>query len=61
MPFADVAIPGIIGLVLFLWPQSMFFWSRLNLAQKEIRLLRLMGGVLVLIAVIHLVNDLVGA
>ena len=61
MSFIDVAIPGIIGLVLFLWPQSMFIWSQVKLGPKEIRLLRFMGVVLVLIAVIYLVSKLVRA
>jgi len=36
MTYIDVAIPGIIGLVLFFWPQSMFICSRVNLGPKEI-------------------------
>lgn len=54
MTFNEVAIPGIIGLMLLLWPESMFIWSRVKLGTKEIWLLRLMGSVLVLIAAIHL-------
>jgi len=52
--FNDVAIPGILGLVLLIWPESIFFWSRVKLTPKEIWLLRLMGSVLILMAAIHL-------
>ena len=61
MSFIDVAIPGIIGFVLLIWPQSMFVGSRVTPDLKKIRLLRSMGVVLLLVAAIYLVIKLVSA
>jgi hypothetical protein len=61
MSFIDVAIPGIIGFVLLIWPQSMFVGSRVTPDPKKIRLLRSMGVVLLLVAAIYLVIKLVSA
>ena len=61
MSFIDVAIPGIIGFVLLIWPQSMFVGSRVTPDPKKIRLLRSVGVVLLLVAAIYLVIKLVSA
>ncbi len=54
MSFIDVAIPGIIGLVLLLWPQTMFLGSRVTPDAKKIRLFRNIGTGLLLVAVLYL-------
>lgn len=56
MLLINVGIPGIIGLVLLLWPQSMFIGSREIPDPKEIWLLRSMGVVLVFVAVVNVVS-----
>lgn len=61
MSFIDVAIPGIIGFVLLIWPQSMFVGSRVTPDPKKIRLLRSVGVVLLLVAAIYLVIKLASA
>ena len=61
MSFIDVAIPGFIGFVLLIWPQSMFFGSRVLPDPKKIRLLRAMGAVLLIVALIYLVIKLANA
>jgi len=61
MSFIDVAIPGIIGFVLLMWPQSMFIGSRVTPDPKKLRLLRRIGVVLLLVAVVYLVIKLVSA
>ena len=58
MLFINVVIPGIIGLVLLLWPQSIFTGSRAIPDQKEIWLLRCMGVVLASVAVVNVVSKL---
>jgi hypothetical protein len=50
MSLVDVAIPGLIGLLLVVWPQSLFFGSVASLTPGRIRALRVAGGVLLLIA-----------
>ena len=61
MSFIDVAIPGIIGFVLLVWPQSMFAGSRVTPGPKKLRLLRRIGVLLLVVAVIYLVIKLFGA
>jgi hypothetical protein len=61
MSFIDVAIPGILGLVLLIWPRSMFLGTRVTPNAKKIRLLRGGGVVLLLVAVVYLAIKLVGA
>lgn len=56
MLLINVGIPGIIGLVLLLWPQSMFIGSRVIPDPKEIWLLRSMGVVLMFVAVVNIVS-----
>ncbi len=60
MSFIDVAIPGIIGLVLLIWPQAMFAGARVSPDAKKIRLLRGAGGLLIGVAALYLVIRLVG-
>jgi hypothetical protein len=61
MSFIDVAIPGIVGLVALVWPQLMFYGSRATADEKKIRLIRIIGVVLLVVAAIYLVIKLVGA
>lgn len=61
MSFIDVAIPGIIGFVLLMWPQSMFVGSRATPDPQKLRLLRRIGVALLVVAVIYLVIRLFGA
>jgi phosphate starvation-inducible membrane PsiE len=55
MSLIDVAIPGVIGLVLLLWPQAMFLGSRVGPTEKKIRMLRYSGALLLLVAAVYLV------
>jgi hypothetical protein len=59
MSFIDVAIPGIVGLLLLGWPESMFYGSRVTPDQKKIRILRSLGVLLFLVAAIYLVIKLI--
>lgn len=61
MSFIDVAIPGIIGLIVTLWPQSMFWGSRVTPDPQKIRLVRLGGSVLLVVALIFMIIRLAGA
>jgi hypothetical protein len=61
MSFIDVAIPGIIGLVLLIWPQSMFVGVQVSPDAKKIRLLRGAGALLLLVAAVYLAIRLAGA
>lgn len=60
MSFIDVAIPGIIGLVLLVWPQSMFAGARVSPDPKKIRLLRNAGALLLVVAAVYLLIRLAG-
>jgi len=59
MSLIDVAIPGIIGLVLLLWPQAIFAGSRVAPTEQKLRFLRGAGILLLLVAVLYLVIKLV--
>ena len=48
--YVDVAIPGFIGLVMFIWPRSMFLGSRVTPNAHKIRWLRYLGVFLLLVA-----------
>lgn len=61
MSFIDVAIPGIIGLVLLIWPQTMLAGARVSPDAKKIRLLRSAGAILILVAAVYLVMRLASA
>jgi hypothetical protein len=60
MSFVDVAIPGVIGLVLVMRPQVVFVGSRVTPDAKRIRLLRRVGVLLLVVALIYLVIKLAG-
>jgi len=60
MSFVDLAIPGIIGFVLLLWPQSAFLSARVPPDGKKLRLVRTIGIVLLLVALVYLVIRLAG-
>lgn len=59
MSLIDVAIPGMIGLLLLLWPQSIFMGSRVTPDAKKIRLVRTAGILLVLVATAYVAIALV--
>jgi hypothetical protein len=61
MSFIDAAIPGIMGLVLLIWPQAMFVGARVNPDAKKIRLLRGAGALLLFVAAVYLVARVAGA
>jgi hypothetical protein len=61
MSLVDVAIPGIIGLVLLVWPQSMFLGARVSPDEKKLRLLRGVGALLLVVAAGFLLIKLVSA
>ena len=54
MSFIDVAIPAIIGFVALLRPQIVFYGSRATPDEKKIRLVRGIGVVLLVVAIIYL-------
>ena len=60
MSWIDVAIPGIIGLVVFLWPQAIFLGSRVVPTEQKLRFLRRSGVLLLLVAALFFVIKLVG-
>lgn len=61
MSFIDVAIPGIIGLVLLAWPQAMFAGSKMTPDAGKIRTIRIAGVLLLGAAATYLAVKLVGA
>lgn len=61
MSFMDVAIPGIIGMVLLIWPQAMFAGSKATPDAGKLRTLRTVGVVLLAAAAIYLAVKLAGA
>ena len=60
MSFIDVAIPGVIGLLLLAWPQALFVGSRVTATEKKLRLLRYCGGALLFVAFLYLVVKFAG-
>ncbi len=60
MTYIDLLVPGLAGLLLLVWPQSMFLGSRSLPDAKKIMLLRGLGITLLLVAVIFLVIKLGG-
>lgn len=54
MSFVDVAIPAIVGLVLLAWPQAVFAGSKVIPDAKKIRLIRIGGVVLLVVAALYL-------
>ena len=61
MSYVDVAIPGLIGLVMVVWPRSIFVGSRVTPDPKKVRLIRGLGAVLLLVAIIYQGIRLAGA
>ena len=61
MSYIDLVIPGLAGLLLLVWPQAMFMGSRVKPDPKKIRLLRGLGMILMLVALIYLFIKLGGA
>ncbi|HJR72934.1 MAG TPA: hypothetical protein VJ806_04770 [Luteimonas sp.] len=61
MSFIDVAIPGIIGLVLLAWPQAVFAGSKVIPDATKIRTLRVIGLVLLAVTAIYLAIKLFGS
>lgn len=60
MSLIDVAIPGAIGLLLLIWPQAMFLGAKANPDPSRIRLLRIVGGLLVAVALVYLAVSRLG-
>ena len=56
----DVAIPGIIGLVMSLWPRLFFVGSRVTPTETKTRRLRYIGLFLLLVAVFNLAIKFLG-
>ena len=54
MSYIDVAIPAIIGFVALVRPQIAFYGSRVTPDEKKIRLIRGIGAVLLVVAIIYL-------
>jgi hypothetical protein len=50
MSLIDAAIPGLFGLLLLLWPRLVFVGSKVTPDEGRIRLIRRLGGLLLLIA-----------
>ena len=50
MSLIDIAIPALIGLLLVAWPQFVFLGSKATPDAKKIRLMRVLGLVLLLVA-----------
>ena len=59
MSWIDIAIPGVVGLILMIWPQSMFIGARVSPDEKRIRLLKKCGMALLGIAGVFLVVKLI--
>jgi len=60
MSWIDIAIPGVVGLILMIWPQSMFIGAKVEPDEKRIRLLKKCGVGLLCIAGVFLIVKLVG-
>jgi len=58
MTYIDLVIPAVAGLLLLVWPQSMFMGSRIKPDARKILWLRSLGMVLLLVAVVYLVIKL---
>ena len=54
MSFIDVAIPAIIGLAALVRPQIVFYGSRATPDEKKSHLVRSIGAVLLVVAIIYL-------
>jgi hypothetical protein len=54
MSYIDVAIPAIMGVVALVRPQVAFYRSRATPDEKKLRLVRGIGVVLLVVAVVYL-------
>jgi len=59
MSWIDIAIPGVVGLILIFRPESMFIGAKVEPDAKRIRLLKKCGVGLVAIAGIFLIVTLI--
>jgi len=59
MSWIDISIPGVVGLILMIWPQSMFIGAKVEPDAKRIRLLKKCGIGLVAIAGVFLIVKLI--
>jgi len=60
MSFIDVAIPGIVGFFLLVWPRAMFAGSKATPDAAKLRTLRIAGGLLLVAAALYLAVKLAG-
>ena len=56
----DVAIPGIIGLAMSLWPRLFFVGSHVTPTETKLRRIRYIGLFLLLVALFNLVIKFLG-
>ena len=61
MSFIDVAIPGIAGFVLLVWPQAMFAGSKVSPDAGKIRTMRIVGALLLVAAALYFGVKVAGA
>jgi len=61
MSFIDVVIPAIVGVVVLVWPQALFYGSRSTPDEKKIRMIRGGGVLLIVVAAIYLMIKIAGA
>ena len=61
MSFIDVAIPGIVGFVLLVWPQAMFAGSKVSPDAGKIRTMRIVGALLLVAAALYFGVKVAGA
>ena len=58
MTYIDLLIPALAGLLLLVWPQTMFMGSKAKPDAKKLMMLRGLGVVLLLVAAVYLVIKL---
>jgi len=59
MSWIDIAIPGVVGFILMIWPASMFIGAKVEPDEKRIRLLKKCGIALLAIAGVFLIVKLI--
>jgi hypothetical protein len=60
MSLIEAVIPAFFGLLLLLWPRFVFVGSKVIPDESKIRLIRRLGGLLLLIAGIFLTIHVIG-
>jgi len=60
MSWIDVAIPGVIGLLLSLWPRAVFVGSRAEPTEQKLRFLKRSGMLLLFVAALFLAIKVMG-